>query len=489
MGHEQDLLIDGELVAASGGRMYPSINPATEEVMGHAADATVDDTRKAIGAARRAFDETSWAVDKELRARCLRQLAEALHDNVEELRALTVDEVGVPVSMTPGPALEGTFELPEYYAGVAETYDGHTDLGVGQFQGSPHQRWSEREAYGVVSAISAYNYPHQLNLAKLSPALAAGCTVVLKGAPDTPLVTLALGRIIADHTDIPPGVVNVLTSSEVEVGQIMTTDPAVDMVSFTGSTTVGRAIMAAAADTIKKCFLELGGKSAFLVLDEESLALSAMFCSFSAASHAGQGCAITSRLVVPRALRDDAVEAVRATMEGLTVGDPRDPANYMGPLISARQRERVHAHVTQAVADGATVVTGGERPEGLDRGFFYEPTLIAGADENSAIAQEEIFGPVLVVLTHDGDDDAVRVANNSRYGLSGTVMCADRDRALAVGRRVRSGTMSINGGMWHAPNAPFGGYKQSGIGRENGVVGVEEFLQIKTYAEPVPSEE
>ncbi len=482
---ESNLLIDGTLGPAEEGRTFASINPATEEVIAEAADASVADARRAVAAARRSFDETSWSTDAEFRARCLEQLATALRENTEDLRELTVAEVGVPVSLTDGPALEGTFELVDYYSDLARSYERAIEIGIGDFRGNPQRRWVEREAFGVVSAISAYNYPHQLNLAKLAPALAAGCTVVLKGAPDTPLVTLALGSLIAEHTDIPAGVVNVLSSSEVAVGEVMTTDPAIDMITFTGSTAVGKAIMSAASATLKKCFLELGGKSAFLVLDEESIALSAMFCSFAAASHAGQGCAITSRLVVPRANYDEAIEAVAETLAGLSVGDPADPANYMGPLISAKQRERVQSHVDQARADGAAVVVGGAPPEGLDRGFFYAPTLIAGADEDSPIAQDEIFGPVLVVLPHDGDDDAVRVANNSVYGLSGSVQCVDRDRALAVARNVRTGTMSVNGGMWHAPDAPFGGYKQSGIGRENGVAGLEEFLKTKTLAEPV----
>lgn len=480
---ESKLLIDGELVPAEGGRTFVSVNPATQEVIGEAADATVADVQRAIAAARRAFDETDWSTNRELRSRCLRQLAAAMRDQIEDLRALTVAEVGVPVMMTSGPALEGPIELLEFYAALAETYDGTVDLGNRDAYGSAHHRWVEREPYGVVSAISAYNYPTQLNLAKLGPALAAGCTVVLKGAPDTPLITLALGRLIAEHTDIPPGVVSVLSSSEVETGVVMTTDPLVDMITFTGSTAVGSSIMAAAAPSLKKTFLELGGKSAFLVLDEPSLQMGAFMCAMGANSHAGQGCAITSRLVVPRELLDSAVAMAKEFFEGLQVGDPTDPATYVGPLINARQREKVDAMVQRAVADGATIVTGG-KPASKETGFFYEPTVIVGADENSEIAQHEVFGPVLVILAHDGDDDAVRIANNSLYGLSGSVLCQDADRALAVARRVRTGTISVNGGMWHAPDAPFGGYKRSGIGRENGVAGLEEFLQTKLYAAP-----
>jgi aldehyde dehydrogenase (NAD+) len=483
--YEPNLLIDGQLVPAEGGRTFASINPATEEVIAEAADATVPDAQRAIAAARRAFDETPWSTDRKFRTTCLRQLAAAMRDNVEDLRTLTVAEVGVPVSMTKGPALEGPIGVLDYYADLADEFDGTVDLGFIEAYGGQHHRWIEREPYGVVSAITAYNYPTQLNLAKLAPALAAGCTVVLKGAPDTPLITLALGKLIAENTDIPAGVVSVLASSQVDTGAVMTTDPNVDMITFTGSTPVGKAIMATASDTLKKTFLELGGKSAFLVLDDASLEFGTMMCSMAASSHAGQGCAITSRLAVPRTRFDDAVAMVQGVLEGLRVGDPSDPFTNVGPLISAKQRDKVQAMVDRAVAAGATVVTGGTRTD-HERGFFFRPTLIVGADENSEIAQDEVFGPVLAMFPHDGDDDAVRFANNSRFGLSGAVMCADDDRALSVARRVRTGTMSVNGGLWHANDAPFGGYRQSGLGRENGLAGLEEFLQIKVLAQPLP---
>jgi acyl-CoA reductase-like NAD-dependent aldehyde dehydrogenase len=258
------------------------------------------------------------------------------------------------------------------------------------------------------------------------------------------------------------------------------------VISFTGSTPVGRAIMAAASATVKRVFLELGGKSAFVLLDDGDVEAAAMVGAYATASHSGQGCAITSRLVVPRDRYDDAVEAARTMVSTIAYGDPTELDTMMGPLINQRQREKVAGYVDRAVADGAKVVVGGRIPEHLPKGYFYEPTVIAGADENSEIAQDELFGPVLVVLPHDGDDDAVRVANNSIFGLSGSVLSADKDRAIAVGRRIRSGTMSINGGIYYGPDAPFGGYKQSGVGREMGVAGLEEFIERKTFAEPAP---
>jgi aldehyde dehydrogenase (NAD+) len=482
--HEDRLLIDGKLGPAEGGATYETIAPATEEVLGRAADASVADAERAISAARRAFDTTEWSRDRGLRVRCLRQFHQALVDNVEQLREILVHEVGAPVSSTSGPQLEAPIEVVGWYADLLDGYDFVEELGERDTFAGRHNRWVEKEAAGVVGAIAAYNYPVQLALAKLAPALAAGCTVVLKGAPDTPWSTLALGRLIAESTDIPPGVVNVLSSSDNAVGAELTTHPEVDVVSFTGSTPVGRQIMAAASATVKRVFLELGGKSAFVILDDGDVAMGALICSYATTSHSGQGCAITSRLVVPRARYDEAVDIARTTLGGIAYGDPTDPANMMGPLINARQREKVAGYVDRAVSDGAKAVIGGRAPDHLPRGFFYEPTLLVGVDEDSPVAQDELFGPVLVVLPHDGDDDAVRIANNSIYGLSGGVLSADRERALGVARRVRAGTMSVNGGLWYAPDAPFGGYKQSGIGREMGAAGLDEFLERKTLAEP-----
>jgi aldehyde dehydrogenase (NAD+) len=477
--HEERLLVDGELVCAEGEKTYENVNPATEEVLGTAADASIADARRAIVAARRAFDATEWSRDRELRARCLRQLHRALVDNFDAIADVLVREVGAPVSSTQGPQLAGPIAVVEWYAELLDRYEFAEDLGVRDTMAGPAHRWVEKEAAGVVGAITAYNYPIQLALAKLAPALAAGCTVVLKGAPDTPWATLALGRLIAESTDIPAGVVNVLSSSDNAVGAELTTHPGIDVVSFTGSTPVGRAIMAAASATVKRVFLELGGKSAFVVLDDGDINLGALFCSYATISHSGQGCAITSRLVVPRDQYDEAVDLARATLGDIAYGDPTDPAHMMGPLINARQRQKVAGYVARAVSEGAKAVIGGRAPEHLPKGYFYEPTLLAGVDENSAVAQDELFGPVLVVLPHDGDEDAIRIANNSIYGLSGSVLSADRERALGAARRIRTGTMSVNGGLWYAPDAPFGGYKQSGIGRELGSYGLDEYTEVK----------
>jgi len=480
---ESQLLIDGKLVAGAG--TFPTVNPATEEVLGVAADADAADMDRAIAAARRAFDETDWSTNTEFRVRCVRQLQAALRDHIEELRELTIAEVGAPRMLTSAAQLEGPVEDLSFCADTAESYQWTTDLGEAAPMGIKTRRTIAREAVGVVGAITPWNFPHQINLAKIGPALAAGNTVVLKPAPDTPWAAAVLGELIVEHTDIPAGVVNIVTSSDHGVGALLSKDARVDMVSFTGSTNTGRAVMADGSATLKKVFLELGGKSAFVVLDDADLAGACSVSAFTASMHAGQGCAITTRLVVPRARYDEAVEAAAATMAGIKPGDPQDPGTVCGPLISERQRERVQGYLDSAIAEGGRFACGGGRPADRDKGFFIEPTVIAGLDNNAKVAREEIFGPVLTVIAHDGDDDAVRIANDSTYGLSGTVYSSDPDRAARIAARLRVGTVNVNGGGWYSADMPFGGYKQSGIGREMGLAGFEEYLEIKAIATAV----
>jgi aldehyde dehydrogenase (NAD+) len=480
------LLVDGKLTPATGGSTFETVDPATEEVLGVAADGSPADLDAAVAAARRAFDESPWSTDVDLRVRCLRQLHDALVAHTDELRDLTVAEVGAPVFLTSGAQLEAPVADLAWVAGLLESYDGwREDLGEATFMGIRSRRSLLREPAGVVGAITPWNFPHQLNLAKVGPALAAGCTVVLKPAPDTPWCAAALGRIAAEETDLPPGVLNVVTGADHALGAQLSGDPRVDLVSFTGSTATGRKVMASAAERVARVFLELGGKSAFLVLDDADLGAACAMAAFAACTHAGQGCAITTRLVVPRARFDEAVERTAATMRALAPGDPRDPGTVCGPLISARQRERVEGYLRLAEEEGGSFACGGGRPEGRDRGFFVEPTLVVGLGNGSRVAQEEVFGPVLVALPHDGDDDAVRVANDSPYGLSGAVHSGDPERAWAVARKVRTGTMSVNGGIWYGGDVPFGGAKQSGIGREMGRAGFEEYLELKAVAEAV----
>jgi len=482
IGGPTRLLIAGELTPGHGG-VFTTINPATERPLGEAADGTAEDMDAAIAAARTAFDDTEWCRDVDLRVRCLRQLRDGLNRHLEELRSMTVAEVGTPVALT----YRGQLEIPiadlAIPADIAKNYPWRSDLPLAAPLGIATRRTVVREPFGVVGAITPWNFPHHINFAKIGPALAAGNTVVLKPAPDTPWCAAEVGRIIAEHTDFPPGVVNIVTSSDHRLGAQLAEDPRVDLVSFTGSTATGRAVMTGAAPTVKKVFLELGGKSAFIVLDDTDLESACTAAALAVCTHAGQGCSLTTRLLVPRYRHDEAVAATVAAMKRVQVGDPTDPATGCGPLISARQRDRVQGYLDLAVDEGGSFACGGGRPAGLTAGFFIEPTVITGLTNDARVAREEIFGPVLVVLPHDGDADAVRIANDSPYGLSATVFGADPQRLDWAVTRLRTGTISVNGGVWYGGDAPFGGYKQSGVGREMGLAGFEEYLQIKLVAE------
>ena len=484
MNYESRMLIDGKLVEAEGGRTFDNLNPATEEVIGPVADASAADMERAIDAARRAFDDTTWSTDRAFRKACLVQLKEALDKHKEDLRPQIVAEVGAPIALTYAIQQDSCIEDMQWDIDLIDRYEWEHELGNHEFFGMTSNRLVVREPIGVVGAITPWNFPFMLNLSKLTPALAAGCTVILKPAPDTPYSATWIGKIVAEETDIPPGVFNVVTAKDpAEVGEVLTNSRAVDMISFTGSTAVGKRIAANAADTLKRVFLELGGKSANIVLDdanfEEALAMASMVCM-----HSGQGCAITTRLLLPRSRYDEGVDIIKRSFESFAYGDPKDAGNMAGPLINARQYERVLGLIEKGKEEGATCLVGGGPATQFDKGYFVQPTLFVDVDPDSTIAQQEIFGPVLSVIPYDDDDDAVRIANNSRYGLSGSVNGGSLDRALGVARRIRTGTISVNGGQWFGPDSPFGGYKESGMGREHGVQGFEEYLETKTVGLP-----
>jgi aldehyde dehydrogenase (NAD+) len=481
---EDRLLIDGKLVSAGDGATYDNVNPATEDVIGDAADASATDIDAAIAAARRAFDDTDWSTNIELRLSVLRQLQRALEDHAEAFKTMTVAEAGIPSLFMSSVGFDAPVAGVGWVADLLEGYDFSQDHGNADAVGQYTHRWAEREAVGVVGAITPWNQPTQINLAKVVPALAAGNTIVLKAAPATPWCASVLGRIITEHTDIPPGVVNVITSRANERGEELVLDPRVDLISFTGSTRTGRRIMRLASDTIKKTFLELGGKSPHVVLDDADFSTAILPCAFQIMGHAGQGCSTTTRLLLPRSRFDEGVDVALGLLSSLPYGDPADPENVMGPLISAGQRERVEGYVERAIGAGARPLIGAKRPEHLPRGYYYEPTLLVDVAEDAEIAQEEVFGPVLVAQAFDDDEDAVRIANNTIYGLSGAVFSNDHERSMRVARRIRAGTMVVDGGMYYGPDVPFGGYKQSGIGREMGRLGFEEYLEVKLLAEP-----
>jgi aldehyde dehydrogenase (NAD+) len=477
-------LIDGRLVASSTGRTFDNESPATGEVIGSTADGSADDMRSAVAAARRAFDESDWALDHERRARCLRQLHQGLLEEKEQLRTIVVHEAGAPVSLTPFMQIDDPIEMMAYWAEKAASYPYEQRMEEVRYLGRSQGRILRREPAGVVGAITPWNVPLYLNLAKIGPALASGCSVVLKPAPDTPWSATHIGRVAAEKTDLPPGVLNIVASSDHQTGEIPSSDPRIDLVTFTGSTATGRRIMECAARTVKKIFLELGGKSANVVLDDAdfdaALPMAAMTCV-----HGGQGCAITTRLLLPRSRYDEGLGILKGAFERWRYGDPTEPANLQGPQISRRQQQRVLDYVRRGVGEGARLLVGGGVPAHLPRGHYVEPTLFVDVAPDATIAQEEIFGPVLCVIPYDDDDDAVRIANDTIYGLSGSVSSASLERAISVARRIRSGTLSVNGAQWFHVDTPFGGYGQSGLGRENGLQGFEEYLETKVIAIPL----
>jgi aldehyde dehydrogenase (NAD+) len=483
---ERRLLIDGKLVEAEGGGTFDNVNPATEEVLGPVADGTAADMATAAAAARRAFDTTDWSRDHAFRRDCLHQLQAAIEAEREELRSELVAEVGCPVLVTYGPQLDAPLkEALTWPADQIESFPWRRDLGLKDAFGmgeSTREVW--KEPIGVVGVIVPWNYPVEITLNKLGPVLAMGNTCVLKPAPDTPWNATRIGRLVAERTDIPAGVVNIVASSDHLVGEVLTTSPDVDMVAFTGSTATGRRVMAAASENVKPVFLGLGGKSVALILDDADLEATVPGTASSVCFHAGQGCAMPTRLLVPRSRYDEAVELAATGFAGVTYGDPTEAANLMGPVVSERQRSRVLGYIEKGKAEGARLVCGGGRPAHLDRGWYVEPTLFADVDNSMTIAREEIFGPVMVMIPYEDDDDAVRIANDSPYGLSGMIMGGDLDRAKAIAGRIRTGTLSVNGGLWYGADAPFGGYKQSGIGRQCGIEGLEIFTETKTVSWP-----
>jgi aldehyde dehydrogenase (NAD+) len=488
MSGEPRMMIDGKLVDGEGGATFDNINPATEEVLGPVADGTNADMEQAVEAARRAFDTTDWATDRKGRQASIRQLQSAIEGEQEELRAELIAEVGAPLLSTYGPQLDAPLrEALLWPAEMIDEYEWSRSIGPKDALGIGFETEREvwKEPIGVVGVIVPWNFPIEILLNKLGPILAMGNTCVVKPAPDTPWNTTRIGRLIAENTDIPPGVVNVVTSSDHLVGEVLSTSPDVDMVAFTGSTATGQRVMAASAPTLKPVFLELGGKSVNLYLDDADFGAE-LPAAVGSCFHAGQGCAIATRIMVPNARYDECVDLIASGFEGWAYGDPTDAANLQGPLISKRQQDRVLGYIEKGKAEGARLVTGGGVPAHLPKGFYVEPTLFADVDNGMTIAQEEIFGPVLGVIGYDDDDDAVRIANDSAYGLSGNVSSGDLDRAKAVAHRIRTGTLGINGGIWYGADAPFGGYKGSGIGRQCGIEGLDTYTETKTVGWRLP---
>jgi aldehyde dehydrogenase (NAD+) len=471
--------IDGKYVAGDGPALAVE-NPATEATIAEVETASTAQIEQAIGAARRSFDDGVWAnAPASQRAAVVRRMAEYLAERRDLLVDTVIAEAGAPfenaTTIQVGAALDHAQQIPDLFLGLTQQeYNpipptGHTPAGRVAVSMNVY------EPVGVVSAISAYNFPFYLNVWKTFPALMAGCSLVLRPSPLTPLSAMLFGEA-ADAAGLPPGVLNVVIDQAIEGGKLITTHPAVDMVTFTGSTQVGREIMAQAASTVKKVHLELGGKSAAIYLPDAAENAWHM-CLGVFMSHQGQGCALTTRILVPHERKAEIMERAAEFAVQLPIGDPSDHSIVMGPLITAAQVAKSERYVAVAVDQGAKVVTGGKRPAQLERGHFYEPTLLDLPDNSNPAAQDEIFGPVASVIGYDDIDHAVRIANDSIYGLAGMVF-GETETAIKVAQRIRSGTIWVNAA---APSgyAPFGGYKQSGVGREMGEHGFREYQEIK----------
>ena len=487
---ESRMLVDGELVESTSGATFDNVSPATGLLLGATAAADAVDMSRAIAAARRAFDESDWSTHRELRKRCLAQLQSAIEAEKEDLREELIAEVGCPAMTTQSAQLDWPLaEALRYPAGLIDDFEWERTLGGGGLFGDRNVRTVVKEPVGVVAAITPSNFPIEVILNKLGPALAAGNTVLLKPDPNTPWNAARLGRLVAEHTEFPPGVLNVVTTPSNDVAGVLGTDPRVDMISFTGSTAVGKLLMRQGADTMKRMFLELGGKSVAIVLDDANPA-AILGAAIGVCVHAGQACAATTRMLVHRSLYDETVAAVTAAYQGVPVGDPVRPETIVGPVISAAQKDRVLTAVERARAGGAEITVGGGvvdgLPEHLAAGHYVQPTVIVGVDNNAAIAREEVFGPVLIMMPFDDDDHAVRIANDSAYGLAGAVVSRSTERGMNIARRIRTGAFGVNGGMFYGADAPFGGYKNSGVGRQCGIEGFQQYLETKTIGCRMP---
>ncbi|SDJ63175.1 betaine-aldehyde dehydrogenase [Nonomuraea maritima] len=474
MRQHDRLFIGGEWVTPAGTSTVDVISPHTEEVVGRVPEGTAEDMNRAVAAAREAFDHGPWPrMTFAERAEVITRLAAIYNERQSEMAQLITEEMGSPITFSNLAQAPQPLGMLQYYAELGRTF-----VQEEQRPGVFGPITVRREPVGVVAAVVPWNVPQFVTMTKVAPALLAGCTIVLKPAPETPLDAYLLAEWAAE-AGLPAGVLNIVVAGR-EVGEHLISHPGVDKVAFTGSTAAGRRIGSICGEQLKRVSLELGGKSAAIVLDDADLASSMGFLSLASLMNNGQACVAQTRILASRSRYDEVVEAVAGMVKAQAVGDPADPATGIGPLVARRQQERVEGYIKLGMEEGAKVVVGGlDRP--YDRGWYVSPTVFAGVSNDMRIAREEIFGPVLAVIPYEDEADAVRIANDSDYGLAGTVWTADPERGMDVARRVRTGTYGVNCFMLET-NAPFGGYKASGIGRELGPEGLNGYLEYKSIS-------
>ena len=479
------MLVGGRWVEATGGRTYDIPNPATEEIIGHAPDASREDMRAAIDAARRAFEEGSWRKSTPRdRARVLNAIADAMEARKEEMREILIAEAGA-CWVSHDTQVEWPIRHFRTYADLAIQFPFEQMLPAPPIQ-SPMGTWNNTSMVhnapvGVCGLIPTWNFPVFVLAQKIGPALATGNTMVVKPSPYGPLVNLWMAKLIEEAADLPPGVINWVTGQGAEISQELVSNPSVDKISFTGSIVVGRQILAAGADRLRRVHLELGGKSAHILLDGDNLDMAAPALAAPTFFHSGQGCAMGTRVLVPRSIADKAVEKMVAFVGNrdiVKIGNPADPGCLMGPVVREERRRAIEGYIESGIQQGAKLATGGKRPAGLDSGYFLEPTIFADVDNRLKIAQEEIFGPVVTVTPYSDIDEAIRIANDSDYGLAAMITGTDQVKAVEIGRQLRTGNVWINAGG-NIGNAPFGGFKLSGLGREGGMWGMHEFTEVQ----------
>ena len=468
MHTREHLYIDGKWVDSTGEGSIEVINPANEETIGSVPVGSAADVEAAVAAAKAAFP--GWSkTSVEDRVGYLNMLSQAIKERTEELTELITSEVGTPINYCRGAMVGTPRVVTRSYAKILENYEWEEEV---------RNSLIVKEPIGVVGMITPWNYPLHQIIGKVAPAIAAGCTMVVKPSKEAPLNSFILADIIHE-IGLPAGVFNLVSGHGREIGEVLSSHPEVDMVSFTGSTGAGVRVSELAAPSVKRVTLELGGKSANIILDDADIAKAASASIHACFGNSGQECSALTRLLVPKSKKQEVVDVISAKMGKYSVGNPMDESKRCGPMVSSKQQESVSSYIAAGIEEGATLVAGGlGMPDGLDRGYFVRPTVFADVTPDMTIFREEIFGPVLSITTYSSEEEAIDLANDSEYGLSGGVWSGDDSRALRVAREMRTGQVSINGGPFNI-SAPFGGYKLSGNGRELGVHGLEEFLEIK----------